>query len=50
MTLHLKPPLESPVSLKNGSSSQEVDVNGDKRADGGVNLEIEGADMEEALQ
>ncbi|KAH8081806.1 pyridoxal phosphate-dependent transferase [Filobasidium floriforme] len=50
MTLHLKPPLETPVSLQNGSSSQEVDVNGDKRADGGVDLEIEGADMEEALQ
>lgn len=48
MTLHLKPPLELPVPLQNGSSGHSADVKAN--GDGGVDLEIEGEDMEEALQ
>ena len=49
MTLHLKPPLEAPVSLVRGQAKAEGDVDGEN-ADGGIDLEIAGEDMEEALQ
>lgn len=46
MTLHLKPPLGTDVSLEaNGVNGAEK-----KNASGGIDLEIEGEDMEEALQ
>ena len=47
MTLHLKPPLEAPVSLVRGSAEG---TEGKKDDDGGIDLEIAGEDMEEALQ
>ena len=47
MTLHLKPPLEAPVSLVRGSAEG---TEGNKDDDGGIDLEIAGEDMEEALQ
>jgi hypothetical protein len=52
MTLHLKPPLEAPVSLQNGAqgTGEVTAENGAAGSDGGVDLEIEGEDMQEALQ
>jgi hypothetical protein len=49
MTLHLKPPLEAPVSLVSGSAAKKDD-DGENEDDGGIDLEIAGEDMEEALQ
>lgn len=56
MTLHLKPSLGVPVSLVRGSDRVEgKGEQGEQRkeadgGDGGVDLEIAGEDMEEALQ
>lgn len=52
MTLHLKPPLETAgVSLANGAQANGSSENAiQPEADGGVTLELDGDDMNEALQ